>query len=215
MTGAASDRSHDEQALRWIAELRAGTDQTRAEFGRWIRRSPEHLRAYLRHVALATELRTIDYANIDLPSLIERAATARTVVTWPGLSRDDAPASLPWATATRSERPIPRWMGWTLATAILLPSLIFSTMWYPGLRTFFQTTQYRTGIGETRTLVFSDKSTVVLNTDTVLRTDISSSVREVYLLRGEALFKVVHNSTVPFRVHAGNTLVEDLAPSSR
>src|SRR6185312_373332 len=101
-------------------------------------------------------------------------------------------------------------MGWTLATAILLPSLIFSTMWYPGLRTFFQTTQYRTGIGETRTLVFSDKSTVVLNTDTVLRTDISSSIREVYLLRGEALFKVVHNSTVPFRVHAGNTLVEDL-----
>src|SRR6185437_14627280 len=127
MTGAASDRSHDEQALRWIAELRAGTDQTRAEFGRWVRRSPEHLRAYLRHVALATELRTVDYANIDLPSLIERAATARTVVTWPGPSRDDAPTSRSWAAATRSQQPIGRRIGWILAAAILLPSLILSS----------------------------------------------------------------------------------------
>src|SRR6185437_14693279 len=108
MTGAASDRSHDEQALRWIAELRAGTDRTRAEFGRWIRRSPEHLRAYLRHVALTTELRTVDYTNIDLTSLVERATTATTVVTWPGPSRDTSPSSHPWAPATQSEQTVTR-----------------------------------------------------------------------------------------------------------
>jgi transmembrane sensor len=206
MTGMPSELSYDQQALRWIAELQTGTEQTRSEFGLWIRRSPEHLRAYLRHIALATELRSLDLGKIDLPSLIERATSARTIVAWPGGSRGMARAS---HASTRAMLMV-RNRRWILAAAILLPALVVSTIWYPGIRGFFQTTQYRTAIGQTRTIVLPDQSTVVLNTDTVIRTNVSSSVREVYLLRGEALFKVVHDSAVPFRVHAGSTLVEDL-----
>jgi transmembrane sensor len=64
------------------------------------------------------------------------------------------------------------------------------------------TTQYSTAVGEQRTVVLADGSTVLLNTDSDLRVQLSPRVRRVELARGEALFSVSHDPGRPFEVHA-------------
>jgi transmembrane sensor len=64
------------------------------------------------------------------------------------------------------------------------------------------TTQYSTGVGEQRTVVLADGSTVFLNTDSDVRVQLSRRVRHIELARGEALFSVSHDPSRPFEVHA-------------
>jgi transmembrane sensor len=69
---------------------------------------------------------------------------------------------------------------------------------------------YRTGIGEQRQLRLPDGSTLELNTQSVVQVQFSRTYRDVYLLGGEALFDVRHNVAVPFRVHVGATVIQDV-----
>jgi transmembrane sensor len=64
------------------------------------------------------------------------------------------------------------------------------------------TAEYSTAVGEQRTLVLADGSSVVLNTDSLLRVAISRNLRDIELIRGEALFNVSHDPSRPFAVHA-------------
>jgi transmembrane sensor len=66
---------------------------------------------------------------------------------------------------------------------------------------------YETGVGAFEKIELTDGSTVDLNTNTALDARISSSRREIMLTRGEALFHVAHDSTRPFYVVAGGTVV--------
>ncbi|HEY5236887.1 MAG TPA: FecR domain-containing protein, partial [Rhizomicrobium sp.] len=56
----------------------------------------------------------------------------------------------------------------------------------------------------------ADGSQVELNTDTVLRADVSADQRTVWLDRGEAFFQVRHDVAHPFVVMAGKQRVTDL-----
>jgi transmembrane sensor len=62
--------------------------------------------------------------------------------------------------------------------------------------------EYRTGVGEQRTVALADGSTVFLNTDSELRVALSRHLRRIELSRGEALFSVSHDPARPFEVHA-------------
>ncbi len=64
------------------------------------------------------------------------------------------------------------------------------------------TTQYSTAVGEQRTVALADGSTVLLNTDSDVRVQLSRRVRRIELARGEALFSVSHDPSRPFEVHA-------------
>jgi transmembrane sensor len=66
---------------------------------------------------------------------------------------------------------------------------------------------YRTDVGETKRVGLPDGSTVVLNTDALLRVQSSSEQLTVQLLRGEALFSVLPRLALPFLVRAGNAEV--------
>jgi transmembrane sensor len=70
--------------------------------------------------------------------------------------------------------------------------------------------EYRTRVGETRSIHLSDGSEVDLNTATALRTVIDSSQRVVVLVRGEALFHVAKNPALPFEVLLGQQRVRVL-----
>jgi transmembrane sensor len=59
-----------------------------------------------------------------------------------------------------------------------------------------------TGPGEIRTVTLEDGSTVWLNADSRLRVDFSVPFRRVVLERGEAFFKVAHDTSRPFIVEA-------------
>jgi transmembrane sensor len=66
-----------EEACEWFIECRAGDldDAARAEFDRWLRKSPEHQSAYLEIAAIWNEGPTLDPANRwDLNTLIAQAA---------------------------------------------------------------------------------------------------------------------------------------------
>ena len=64
------------------------------------------------------------------------------------------------------------------------------------------TLEYRTGVGEQRTVALSDRSTILLNTATKLRVVYSRSRRLVDLEEGEAIFSVMHGESRPFDVIA-------------
>jgi transmembrane sensor len=72
---------------------------------------------------------------------------------------------------------------------------------------------YETGVGGREKIELTDGSTVDLNTNTELNARISSSRREIMLARGEALFHVAHDSTRPFYVVAGGTVVRAVGTS--
>jgi len=53
----------------------------------------------------------------------------------------------------------------------------------------------------------ADGSTVLLNTNSQIEIDYSGRQRRIWLLRGEAYFRVVHDPGRPFAVYAGNGVV--------
>lgn len=72
---------------------------------------------------------------------------------------------------------------------------------------------YETGVGGRQKVALSDGSTVDLNTNTQLNAKLSGSRRDIRLNRGEALFHVAHDSTRPFYVTAGETVVRAVGTS--
>ena len=61
---------------------------------------------------------------------------------------------------------------------------------------------YRTRVGERRVVVLADGSRVELNTASTIEVAMGRTVRNVRLVRGEALFQVAHDTTRPFLVDA-------------
>lgn len=72
---------------------------------------------------------------------------------------------------------------------------------------------YATNIGETKEVVLSDGSIVTLNTNTRLTVHYTKALRQVTLLKGEALFDVAKNKQRPFTVLARDTQVRAVGTS--
>jgi transmembrane sensor len=66
---------------------------------------------------------------------------------------------------------------------------------------------YETAIGEQRTVILPDQTSVTLNTNTKITVDYSEHVRRVRLKQGEAFFSVKPNKDRPFEVLAGAGVV--------
>lgn len=69
---------------------------------------------------------------------------------------------------------------------------------------------FQTPVGGHETISFADGSRIELNTDTVLRTHMTTQERVVWLDKGEAFFRVKHDATHPLIVIAGNQRITDL-----
>ena len=68
---------------------------------------------------------------------------------------------------------------------------------------------YATSVGEQRTISLADGSLIALNTQSRVRVDYSDEARDIYLIDGQALFTVSHDSNRPFRVHvSGGPVVQ-------
>lgn len=63
-------------------------------------------------------------------------------------------------------------------------------------------TVFATEIGEQERISLSDGSIIHLNTNSQIRVEYIKSQRNIYLVKGEAHFKVAHNKNRPFTVHA-------------
>lgn len=69
---------------------------------------------------------------------------------------------------------------------------------------------YSTPIGGHETVAFTDGSRIELNTNTVIRTRMTTKNRMVWLDKGEAYFQVKHDPAHPFIVMAGTHRITDL-----
>ena len=66
---------------------------------------------------------------------------------------------------------------------------------------------YATDVGSYREITLSDGTLLELNTDSKVEVDYSPERRKVRLLKGEAFFKVAHNTKRPFIVYAAEKSV--------
>ena len=190
------------EASAWFIEFRAGDadGDARVRFIDWLRRSPEHIHAYLEISGVWAELPSADpEGKIDIEALIERARGEPDVIALPSDRRRPgmAPSALKPHTAWRSRR-----AAVALAAVLLLAiaAVIFiDSSKFNGV--------YTTGIGEQRTVQLLDGSTVELNARSTIQVRLTAEQRNVELLEGQALFSVAKDKQRPFVVRAGDAQV--------
>jgi transmembrane sensor len=199
-----------EEACDWFIECRAGDldNAARAEFDRWLRKSPEHQGAYLEIAAIWNEGPSLDPSNRwDLDELIVQAAEdPANIIAWERTrSASHTPQPVPNRTETNERTTAASFPGrrrlFAIAASVLLATV--------ALATYRLTTSgvYATALGEQRSLPLSDGSTVELNSLSKIRVGFSEHRRTVDLLQGQALFHVAKDATRPFIVRIGQTRV--------
>jgi transmembrane sensor len=169
-------------AALWVVRLDdpSCSDADRAAFEAWRGESFEHEAAY--------EREAVAWARL------ERVRALR-----PGLQRPDADllASTPRPRLSALSRsPWARGLAASAAMALLVAgSLSFGT-----------STAYATAIGERRVVVLGDNSRIELNTNSKVVVRFKRGVREVKLVRGEALFDAAPDAR-PFVVKAADAMI--------
>jgi transmembrane sensor len=190
-----------EEASDWIVKNREGRldAQEKVQFDAWLRESPQNLRAYLEMSAVWEDVGAIDPGlNANAEELITRARAEGNVV----------PLESPSVLGTRGQpetrqrdirMPALGRVGlyYGLAASVLLT---IGCIWLYGQRN-----TYATGVGEQRSIVLNDGSTVELNSRSRVQVRFSDAERDIDLIEGQALFHVAKNPQRPFVVSAEGT----------
>jgi transmembrane sensor len=212
-TTSKSNRQIVDEAAEWFVEFRVGDvdQQARERFDEWVRRSPEHIRAYIEIARTYVEMPNPHRATpLDVEALITYARTGENIVPFDqaGNALPHEPRPLPEsrqsepqagrATHTRpTRRPL-----LAIAASALIAALAGAAWWqsarYP---------LYSTDTGERRSITLADGSTVDLNARSKLRVEFSKNERRVELLDGQALFQVAKDKNRPFIVASGEATV--------
>jgi transmembrane sensor len=191
------------EASEWFIDFRAGdvNGEARLRFIEWLRRSPEHIQAYLEVSGVWSELPGSDPGGrFDIASLIARARNEPDVIPLsPGNPR--LPPVPPMA-ERHAFRKLPRRA--VAAAAVALLASITALLLWSGRDS---ARSYSTGIGEQRTLQLGDGSTVELNARSRVKVRLTERERDVALLEGQALFRVAKDKRRPFIVSAGDAQV--------
>ena len=203
-----------DEASSWFIECRAGDldEAGRLELDTWLRRSPEHLRAYLEIAAIWNEGPALDpLGKWDAATLIAQAAEdPDNVVALREFTADNKaqmssnPAIVP-NDSPPERRFIPRPGKRALALAASLAGVLATAATW--LWSQMYSSVYTTGMGEQRFLKLADSSTVEMNSRSRVHVRYTRDERLVDILAGEALFNVTKDSARPFVVGVGGTRV--------
>lgn len=172
--------SVEDAAARWYARVHAPdcTGQDRQEFETWLRASPDHWLAY------ADAERTV--RRFDL--LLENDAELRALADQARVEHRGLPRKR-WA--------LPATLAAGLVVAVL-------TLRLGGVsEDTVSPTVFAAPAGEQREVVLADNSVVHLDVGSEISVDMSSTARDVSLVRGRALFDVAKDPLRPFTVSAG------------
>jgi transmembrane sensor len=170
----------EEQASVWTWRLDDGplSDTDSQAYEAWLRQDPRHRRA----------MEDLSKVWEALDGLAE-AKRGEKIATFTDAQRR----------GIRGRRQ--RW--WSAAAASILLA-IGAVLW---LRQGSEIQTLSTAVGQQRNVTLADGSIVSLNTNTILETDLSRHLRQIYLRKGEAHFQVAHDRSRPFLVHAGDAVV--------
>jgi transmembrane sensor len=193
------------EASAWFVEFNDNPEDRsiREAFDRWVRRSPEHVQAYLQisahwedgaprpnaPVESVDELISLAKTDSNVAHLTSRGARLFAVRPEPSTSE-----------AISTPRPTRRHLA--LAASILLGLVAGAVVWQQYLRGL-----YSTEVGEQRSLTLADGSTVELNSNSRIRVRYTQQTRHIDLLEGEALFHVAKSTSRPFIVQSQNAQV--------
>jgi transmembrane sensor len=192
------------EASEWFIDFRAGdvNGEARLRFIEWLRRSPEHIQAYLEVSGVWSELPSSDPAGrFDIASLIARARNESDVIPLSPVNPRLPP--VPPTARLRAFREFPRRSVLAAAALALLASIAALFLWIDR----DTARSYSTGIGEQRTIQLMDGSTVELNARSRVEVRLTDRRRDVVLIEGQALFRVAKDKHRPFVVLAGEAQV--------
>src|SRR6266403_233343 len=157
----------DEEAAVWVWRMDsaavAAADRQACEA--WLRHDPRHRRAAAALSAVWSTLDGLAEAKRD-----EKIATFTNTAKLPLLHHPQR--------------------GWFAAAAVLA-AVAVGAIWLQQGSGESQT--LATAVGQQRNVTLADGSTVTLNTNTILETDLRRRTREIYLRKGEAHFQVAHD----------------------
>jgi transmembrane sensor len=192
-TGSDSDvdtQTITEEAAAWCTALEAHDARRVPEFWHWVTRSPRHVHEALVMGLLSQALQDLDTGHpIPLP-LPESESVAQ-------------PSTAPAGTVREGRR-------WVFVASALAAcaALLCMSFWFLWARTqgWVVSGAYATDVGEQRTVMLEDGSTVVLDAQSRMQVHLSARER-IIDLDGQALFSVAHDPARPFRVRAGRTTI--------
>jgi transmembrane sensor len=200
-----------DEAAEWFVDVREGDLHARAqqEFVAWLRRSPDHIKAYLEVAAFwadAPQLAAKD--EVDVEALIAYARSEDNVIALGGVvprgaeGQSDRPAPSEVRSAPPRSRGPRRWFAVAAAASMVgLTAAVGSWLWATRGET------YATAIGEQRSVTLTDGSTIDMNAKSRIRIRFDERARDVELLEGQALFTVARDPARPFVVSSDDTRV--------
>jgi len=202
-----------EEASEWFVDFRVGDvdEHARESFDEWLRRSPEHIRAYMEIARTYVELPSVKLTGkIDVDSLIAYAHSGENIVPFnDGSAKPNEPHAMAselnhlasQATgAGRTAHPRRRFLAAAFCAVVLV---IAGAVWWQAERF----PSYATDVGERLSITLADGSTVDLNARSRLRVEFSKEERRVELIDGQALFQVAKDKNRPFTVSSGDAVV--------
>lgn len=186
-----------EEAAEWLIRLdadRAPTDEERRALGEWMHRSPVHREELQNLAALWGRMNVLTELSVPLA----------------GASRPERASRKSWLIAVAAVAVV------AIATSLLIsrPATDSSSPINGSPSNgSLSNGLYATAVGQQRTQTLADGSRVFLNTNSQIKVEFGAAERTIYLMQGEALFTVTKNRRWPFRVFAGNHLIEAVGTS--
>jgi transmembrane sensor len=194
-----------EEACEWFVTSRAGDlgEAGRRELDRWLRQSPEHVSAYLEIAAIWNEGPALDTQRSAETLVANALADRRNVSRLPVVSEERPPSHEPGHERVPNA-PSPLMRRWALAASIAACIVIVGILaWSRVLGIEVHSTK----LGEQRSIVLADGSTVDLNSRSRVRVRYDESSRAIELVEGQALFHVAKDPARPFVVTSGDLRV--------
>lgn len=184
------------RASRWIEELGEATPQTRSAFVAWLKESPANVRNFLLMSMIDQSLEGVDpERSHDVESLL--ATVDPKIVELPRLPVRPVPEN-------------PRRTRWAVALVAAAACVIGGSViaWFSMNHRESAWRVFETATGEQRAFELEDGSLIHLNTHSRAAIHFSARAREVRLLDGEALFRVQHDASRPFRVYTNDAVIQ-------
>jgi transmembrane sensor len=197
-----SAASIQEQASLWWVVLNSedASSADHRDFGDWVARSPERVEAYLQTARLAKAVKSRDLRWPSTPAEVlirEAKASPPEALLLPS-------RHLPTARA-KQRQSYSFAARFAFGTAAIL-LIALASAWLISE----QPQQFKTAIGEQRSVLLSDGSRVTLNTASKIEVTLRKDRRLVRLIEGEVLFDVAHNAIRPFEVRTGRAVLSDV-----
>ena len=197
------------EAAAWLIRLEGQTTPAMwDEFQAWLDADRRHQAAFVRlrtawtHCDRFKQLRPAD-GRVDRNLLAQVAHGSSGLAAGgisPGLTESTADA----AAEARHVMDRRRWLMYVGATAAATTG-VGMLGWLSAEHRRW--TYFETDVGGNRKAVLTDRSEVLLNTNSRLRVRLGNGRRDGELIRGEAYFNVAHDKLRPFYVKAAHTLV--------